>query len=241
MDKIKEILKERNGFISCFAGFVGIVEFITAFIGLFYKTKSVAGLIILLLASIAVVGGSVVYNLYNKKTGLLALFIGSVIGLVGFRLSANVMNYSSACLWLCCLLIELVCVISLFIKLEKKVEQDLKKRLNILPLILSVITVAFAIFLLVVLVPTKAVVSIFSCIIIIALIVSSKILTIVKQIPSCSFLMLLVPVFTVMGMIPSEIKANNNASAVLTVLYILSFVLVIAEFKLSDTNKKIEK
>ena len=134
-----------------------------------------------------------------------------------------------------------MCVISLFIKLEKKVEQDLKKRLNILPLILSVITVAFSLFLLVVLVPTKAVVSIFSCIIIIALIVSSKILTIVKQIPSCSFLMLLVPVFTVMGMIPSEIKANNNASAVLTVLYILSFVLVIAEFKLNDTNKKTEK
>ena len=130
MDKIKEILKERNGFISCFAGFVGIVEFITAFIGLFYKTKSVAGLIILLLASIAVVGGSVVYNLYNKKTGLLALFIGSVIGLVGFRLSANVMNYSSACLWLCCLLIELVCVISLFIKLEKKVEQLENKEKN---------------------------------------------------------------------------------------------------------------
>ncbi len=234
MNKIKEILKQRNGFISCFSGFVGIIVLITSIIGLFKETKSVAGIVILLIASIAVIGGSVVYNLYNKKTGLLALFIGSIIGLIGFRLTASVMSYALPCVWLCCLLIEFICVISLFIKLEKIEEKDLKKRLNILPLILSVITIAFTVSLLVILVPTKGVISMFSCIIIIALIISSKLLTIVKQIPSCSFVMLLVPVFTVMGMVPREISLNNTASVILTVLYILSFALVIAEFKLSN-------
>ncbi len=234
MNKIKEILKERNGFLSLFSGFVGIIVLITAIIGLFNEVKSVGGLIILLIASIAVIGGSIVYNLYNKKTGLLALSIGSVIGLVGFRLVAPVMGHSLSCVWLCSVLIELICVISLFIKLEKKVEKDLKKRLNILPLILSIIMIAFTISLLVVLVPTKGVISMISCVIIIALIISSKILTIIKQIPSCSLIMVLVPLFTVIGMIPSEIALNSTSSVILTVLYILSFALVIAEFQLND-------
>lgn len=235
MSKIKEILKERNGFLSLFSGFVGTIVLITSIIALFKDVKSVSGLIILLISSIAVIGGALVYNLYNKKAGLLALSIGSIIGLVGFRLVATIMGVELSCLWLCCFLIELICVISLFIKVEKKENKDLKKRLNILPLILSLITVSFTIALLITLVSTKGTISIFSCAIIIALIVASKILTIIKQIPSCSLIMLLVPVFTVMGMVPSEISINNNASVILTVLYILSFSLVISEFKL--TNK----
>ena len=36
------------------------------------------------------------------------------------------------------------------------------------------------------------------------------------------------------GMVPREISLNNTASVILTVLYILSFALIIAEFKLSN-------
>ncbi len=238
MNKIKEILKGKNGFISFLGGLAGIVLLISTIIGFFSDTKSIAGLIILLIAGVAVIGGTVVYNLFNPKMGNLALATGSVIGLIGFRMVSSVNGYGLLCTWLICLLICFVASVKLFANFEKVEEPDWKKRINILPLILNVITIAFIISLIVSLVPTGGAISIIVCTILIAAIISKEILKIFLQIPSAGYLILLVPFFTIMGIVPSDVALSDSAAIILTILYILSFVLVIAEFKLADKKSE---
>lgn len=235
MDKIKELLKDQKAIISGVAGLAGIVTLISAIIGFFSETKSIAGLIVMLIASLAIVGGVVVYNLYNKKYGFLTIFLGSVIGLLAFRIAGNATGNGLLIVWLVCVLHELLATIGLFMRIEKVEEKDLIKRLNILQLLLAVITFVFVVFLLVYLASTKGTVSIITCVIVLLVLIASKVLTIVFQIPEASFLMVLVPLLTIMGMVPREFVGNDNAAVTLTVLYILTLVLPMAEFVL---NKK---
>lgn len=245
MNKIKEILKEKNGFISCLGGLAGIIILITTIIGFFSETKSISGLIILLIASVAVIGGAVVYNLFNPKMGNLALATGSVIGLIGFRMVSSVNGYGLLCTWLICLLVCFIASVKLFVNFEKVDEPNWKKRVNILPIILNVITIAFIIALIVSLVPTGGAISIIVCTILIAVILTKEILKIFAQIPNAGYLILLMPFFTIMGIVPSDVALSDSAAIILTILYILSFVLVIAELKLADkkseeTNERVQ-
>jgi uncharacterized membrane-anchored protein len=65
MNLIKKYFKDRKSYQGALAILAGTVLLVSTIIGFTQDTKSVAGLIILILASIAMIGGAVVNNLYN--------------------------------------------------------------------------------------------------------------------------------------------------------------------------------
>lgn len=238
MDLIKKYFKNEKSYIGAVAILAAIVLLVSTIIGFTKEPKEVASLIILISASVAIIGGALVNNLYNPKIGVLAVFMGNIAGLIGYRMSVNVASEGLLCTWLICLLAGLVASINLYAKMEKAAETSWVKRLNILPFILSIVTLVFIVYLLISLVPSNGTVSIVVCCVLIAIILASKVLTIINQIPNGSLLMILVPFFTIVGMKPTEIGKNDVSVILLVVLYILTIILAIAECALGDKYKQ---
>lgn len=238
MDLIKKYFKNEKSYIGAVAILAAIILLVSTIIGFTKEPKEVASLIILISASVAIIGGALVNNLYNPKIGVLAVFMGNIAGLIGYRMSVNVASEGLLCTWLICLLAGLVASINLYAKMEKAAEKSWVKRLNILPFILSIVTLVFIVYLLISLVPSNGTVSIVVCCVLIAIILASKVLTIINQIPNGSLLMILVPFFTIVGMKPTEIGKNDVSVVLLVVLYILTIILAIAECALGDKYKQ---
>lgn len=224
-------MKKKDLFFSIVAGTPGLVMLITTIIAFFDSSKSIAGLILLIVSSLSIIGGAVLsYFEYNKLSAL-ANLSGSLVGLIGYRLASEIVesSYHLLLIWFMCLMISLVFAVKNYVGMEKTEEADVLKRLNVTSLVLSVITIVFMIFSIVFLIKAKATLTPLISLIIVGVIVASKILSIVMNQKSGSWIMMLVPILTIMGMIPSEIGLYDNGILLSFIIYVLTIVLAITE------------
>jgi hypothetical protein len=87
------------------------------------------------------------------------------------------------------------------------------------------------------LIKAKAILTPVILIIIVGVIIASKILSIVMNLKSGLWFMVLVPILTIMGLIPSEIGLYENGILLSFIIYILTIVLAITEIDSLKGNK----
>ena len=232
-------MKKNNLFVSIMAGIPALVILVATIIAFFDSSKSIIGLILLIFSSVILTGGAVLsYFEYNKLSALADLS-GSLVGLIGYRLSSEVEgnSYHFLLIWFMCLMISLAFAIKNYVGINKTEEESILKRLNITSLVLTVITIVFMICLMAFLIKAKAILTPVILIIIVGVIIASKILSIVMNLKSGLWFMVLVPILTIMGMIPSEIGLYENGILLSFIIYILTIVLAITEIDSLKGNK----
>ena len=159
----------------------------------------------------------------------MALLSGSVVGIVAFRMSVNVLTNFQMIVWFIGVLIALVLTIINYVGFDKKEFKNIWDRINLPINIITCVLVVFMIVLMVSLFKTHAVVTPIMLISTIILMIASKVLSMVFKFKFSSLLMLLVPLLVIMGMIPSEIGQNDSNAVITLVIYILSFVVLLGE------------
>lgn len=202
---------------------------VTAIIGFFNDNKSIFGLILMICAGLLIIGGAVVSYLVNTNIGSMALLSGSVVGIVAFRMSVNVLTNFQMIVWFIGVLIALVLTIINYVGFDKKEFKNIWDRINLPINIITCVLVVFMIVLMVSLFKTNAVVTPIMLISTIILMIASKVLSMVFKFKFSTLLMLLVPLLVIMGMIPSEIGQNDSNAVITLVIYILSFVVLLGE------------
>lgn len=211
---------------------------VSSIIRFFDDTKSVAALVLLIISSIAIIAGAVLGYLYNEKLGALAIFSGSLVGLIGFRIASNVVEgifitpQSQLIVWFICLLASFIVSIITYANFKKKEKVKVLERLNIVSLIIAVITIIFISYLVNILIDNGSLVTPFICITIIVLIVAAKVLSIIFNMSLGSLMILLVPILVIMGIVPYEIGQNDNSVILMLIVDVLAFVLLISESKI---------
>lgn len=232
-------MKKNNLFVSIMAGIPALVILVATIIAFFDSSKSIIGLILLIFSSVILTGGAVLsYFEYNKLSALADLS-GSLVGLIGYRLSSEIAgnSYHFLLIWFMCLMISLAFAIKNYVGMNKTKEESILKRLNITSLVLTVITIVFMICLMAFLIKAKAILTPVILIIIVGVIIASKILSIVTNLKSGLWFMVLVPILTIMGLIPSEIGLYENGILLSFIIYILTIVLAITEIDSLKGNK----
>ena len=208
---------------------VALALIVTSIIGFFNDDKSIFGLILMLCAGLLIIGGAVVSYLVNTNIGSMALLSGSVVGIVAFRMSVNVLTNFQMVVWFMGVLAALVLTIINYVGFDKKEFKNIWDRINLPITIIACILTVFMIVLMVSLFKTNAIITPIMLISIIILMITSKVLSIIFKFKFSSLLMLLVPLLVIMGMIPSEIGQNDSNAVVTLVIYILSFVVLLGE------------
>ena len=99
---------------------VALVLIVTSIIGFFNDNKSIFGLILMICAGLLIIGGAVVSYLFNTNIGSMALLSGSVVGIVAFRMSVNVLTNFQMIVWFIGVLIALVLTIINYVGFDKK-------------------------------------------------------------------------------------------------------------------------
>lgn len=228
-------MKKNNLSLSIIDGIPALVILVTTIIAFFDSSKSISGLILLIVSSLVIIGGAVLTYFEYDKLSALATLSGSLVGLIGYRLSSEMIEGTFITskhfllIWFMCLVISLVVAVRLYGGTTKNDETSILKRLNLVSLVIAVITVAFMIYFAVMLALNGAVLTPIVCFVVVALVIASKLISIVFNLKSGSWLMLLVPILVIMGMIPYEIGQHNNGILLSAVVYVLSFVLLISE------------
>jgi hypothetical protein len=202
---------------------------VTAIVGFFNDNKSIFGLILMICAGLLIIGGAVVSYLFNTNIGSMALLSGSVVGIVAFRMSVNVLTNFQMIVWFIGVLIALVSTIINYVGFDKKEFKNIWDKINLPITFITCVLVVFMIVLMVSLFKTNAVVTPIMLISTIILMIASKVLSMVFKFKFSSLLMLLVPLLVIMGMIPSEIGQNDSNAVITLVIYILSFVVLLGE------------
>ena len=190
--------------------------------------KSIAGLILMIVAGLLIIAGAVVSYLVNDKVGTMALLSGSIVGLVAFRINIDVFKNWQLMISFFSVVVGLVLTIINYLGFDKK-EEKLLKKLNLPSTLISVVLIVFAVVLLTSLFKTNAFMTPITLISVIVLIVVAKVLNIVFNFKFASFLMLIVPLLVIMGMVPYEIGQNDNNGIISVIIYILSFVVLLGE------------
>ena len=208
---------------------VALALIVTSIIGFFNDDKSIFGLILMLCAGLLIIGGAVVSYLVNTNIGSMALLSGSVVGIVAFRMSVNVLTNFQMVVWFMGVLAALVLTIINYVGFDKKEFKNIWDRLNLPITIIACILTVFMIVLMVSLFKTNAIITPIMLISTIILMITSKVLSMIFKFKFSSLLMLLVPLLVIMGMIPSEIGQNDSNVVVTLVIYILSFVVLLGE------------
>lgn len=208
---------------------VALALIVTSIIGFFNDDKSIFGLILMLCAGLLIIGGAVVSYLVNTNIGSMALLSGSVVGIVAFRMSVNVLTNFQMVVWFMGVLAALVLTIINYVGFDKKEFKNIWDRLNLPITIIACILTVFMIVLMVSLFKTNAIFTPIMLISTIILMITSKVLSMIFKFKFSSLLMLLVPLLVIMGMIPSEIGQNDSNVVVTLVIYILSFVVLLGE------------
>lgn len=208
---------------------VALALIVTSIIGFFNDDKSIFGLILMLCAGLLIIGGAVVSYLVNTNIGSMALLSGSVVGIVAFRMSVNVLTNFQMVVWFMGVLAALVLTIINYVGFDKKEFKNIWDRINLPITIIACILTVFMIVLMVSLFKTNAIFTPIMLISTIILMITSKVLSMIFKFKFSSLLMLLVPLLVIMGMIPSEIGQNDSNVVVTLVIYILSFVVLLGE------------
>lgn len=208
---------------------VALALIVTSIIGFFNDDKSIFGLILMLCAGLLIIGGAVVSYLVNTNIGSMALLSGSVVGIVAFRMSVNVLTNFQMIVWFMGVLAALVLTIINYVGFDKKEFKNIWDRINLPITIIACILTVFMIVLMVSLFKTNAIFTPIMLISTIILMITSKVLSMIFKFKFSSLLMLLVPLLVIMGMIPSEIGQNDSNVVVTLVIYILSFVVLLGE------------
>ena len=208
---------------------VALALIVTSIIGFFNDDKSIFGLILMLCAGLLIIGGAVVSYLVNTNIGSMALLSGSVVGIVAFRMSVNVLTNFQMVVWFMGVLAALVLTIINYVGFDKKEFKNIWDRINLPITIIACILTVFMIVLMVSLFKTNAIITPIMLISTIILMITSKVLSMIFKFKFSSLLMLLVPLLVIMGMIPSEIGQNDSNAVVTLVIYILSFVVLLGE------------
>lgn len=208
---------------------VALALIVTSIIGFFNDDKSIFGLILMLCAGLLIIGGAVVSYLVNTNIGSMALLSGSVVGIVAFRMSVNVLTNFQMVVWFMGVLAAFVLTIINYVGFDKKEFKNIWDRLNLPITIIACILTVFMIVLMVSLFKTNAIFTPIMLISTIILMITSKVLSMIFKFKFSSLLMLLVPLLVIMGMIPSEIGQNDSNVVVTLVIYILSFVVLLGE------------
>ena len=208
---------------------VALALIVTSIIGFFNDDKSIFGLILMLCAGLLIIGGAVVSYLVNTNIGSMALLSGSVVGIVAFRMSVNVLTNFQMVVWFMGVLAALVLTIINYVGFDKKEFKNIWDRINLPITIIACILTVFMIVLMVSLFKTNAIITPIMLISTIILMITSKVLSMIFKFKFSSLLMLLVPLLVIMGMIPSEIGQNDSNVVVTLVIYILSFVVLLGE------------
>lgn len=208
---------------------VALALIVTSIIGFFNDDKSIFGLILMLCAGLLIIGGAVVSYLVNTNIGSMALLSGSVVGIVAFRMSVNVLTNFQMVVWFMGVLAALVLTIINYVGFDKKEFKNIWARINLPITIIACILTVFMIVLMVSLFKTNAIFTPIMLISTIILMITSKVLSMIFKFKFSSLLMLLVPLLVIMGMIPSEIGQNDSNVVVTLVIYILSFVVLLGE------------
>ena len=190
--------------------------------------KSIAGLILMIVAGLLIIAGAVVSYLVNDKVGTMALLSGSIVGLVAFRINIDVFKNWQLMISFFSVVVGLVLTIINYLGFDKK-EEKLLKKLNLPSTLISVVLIVFSVVLLTSLFKTNAFMTPITLISVIVLIVVAKVLNIVFNFKFASFLMLIVPLLVIMGMVPYEIGQNDNNGIISVIIYILSFVVLLGE------------
>ena len=208
---------------------VALALIVTSIMGFFNDDKSIFGLILMLCAGLLIIGGAVVSYLVNTNIGSMALLSGSVVGIVAFRMSVNVLTNFQMVVWFMGVLAALVLTIINYVGFDKKEFKNIWDRINLPITIIACILTVFMIVLMVSLFKTNAIITPIMLISTIILMITSKVLSMIFKFKFSSLLMLLVPLLVIMGMIPSEIGQNDSNAVVTLVIYILSFVVLLGE------------
>ena len=208
---------------------VALALIVTSIIGFFNDDKSIFGLILMLCEGLLIICGAVVSYLVNTNIGSMALLSGSVVGIVAFRMSVNVLTNFQMVVWFMGVLAALVLTIINYVGFDKKEFKNIWDRLNLPITIIACILTVFMIVLMVSLFKTNAIFTPIMLISTIILMITSKVLSMIFKFKFSSLLMLLVPLLVIMGMIPSEIGQNDSNVVVTLVIYILSFVVLLGE------------
>lgn len=208
---------------------VALALIVTSIIGFFNDDKSIFGLILMLCAGLLIIGGAVVSYLVNTNIGSMALLSGSVVGIVAFRMSVNVLTNFQMVVWFMGVLAAFVLTIINYVGFDKKEFKNIWDRINLPITIIACILTVFMIVLMVSLFKTNAIFTPIMLISTIILMITSKVLSMIFKFKFSSLLMLLVPLLVIMGMIPSEIGQNDSNVVVTLVIYILSFVVLLGE------------
>ena len=208
---------------------VALALIVTSIIGFFNDDKSIFGLILMLCAGLLIICGAVVSYLVNTNIGSMALLSGSVVGIVAFRMSVNVLTNFQMVVWFMGVLAALVLTIINYVGFDKKEFKNIWDRINLPITIIACILTVFMIVLMVSLFKTNAIFTPIMLISTIILMITSKVLSMIFKFKFSSLLMLLVPLLVIMGMIPSEIGQNDSNVVVTLVIYILSFVVLLGE------------
>lgn len=228
-------MKKDNLSLSIIGGMPALVILITTIIAFFNSSKSISGLILLIVASIVIFGGAVLSYFKYTKLSALATLSGSLIGLIGYHLASKMIEGVSVTskqfllLWFVSLLVTLAVAVRCYAGTTKNEETNIWKRLNLPSLIIAIITVAFTMYLAIMLALNGAVLTPIVCFVVVGVIIASKLISIVFNLQSGSWLMMLAPILLIMGMIPYEIGQHNNGIILSAVVCVLSLVLLISE------------
>lgn len=228
-------MKKNNLILSIIGGMPALVILITTIIAFFDSSKSISGLILLIVASVIILGGSVLSYFKYDKLSALATLSGSLVGLIGYRLASKMIggvlitSKQFLLIWFISLLVALSFAVRCYVGTAKNEEANILKRLNLVSLIIAGITVVFTMYFAVILALNGAVLTPIVCFVVVAVIIASKLLSIVFNLKSGSWLMMLLPILVIMGMIPYEIGQHNNGIILSAVVCVLSFVLLISE------------
>ncbi len=228
-------MKKDNLSLSIIGGMPSLIILITTIIAFFDSSKSISGLILLIVASIVIFSGAVLSYFKYTKLSALATLSGSLIGLIGYHLASKmiegvfVTSKQFLLLWFVSLLVALAVAVKCYAGTTKNEETNIWKRLNLTSLIIAIITVAFTIYLAIILALNGAVLTPIVCLVVVGVIIASKLISIVFNLQSGSWLMMLVPILLIMGMIPYEIGQHNSGIILSAVVCVLSFVLLISE------------
>ncbi len=228
---------------SIIGGILSVVVLITSIVCLFGEMKSVAGLVILMLAGAAGIAGIVLNIFVNSRLSALALASASIVGFIGYRIATKVVDglyvTSQAILiiWMICLIGLMVLATINFTNFSKFEETNLLKRLNIISLIICVISIIFMFYVTGILFSNKGLVSGITCIMAILVLIAGKVLSIAFNFDLGKLIIVLVPILLLMATVPYEIGLTDNAGILMFVNYILSFAVVISEFAFLKGNE----